>query len=104
MNPRPLISLALTMPMSSGAGCAAITIADAATAAAPRKCLIADSLPPPLPSQPRNRSCRLIVSNDIYLLRDTITAMSPIWFQILLTLADADRHGLAVMQDVLERT
>lgn len=30
--------------------------------------------------------------------------MSPIWFQILLTLADTDRHGLAVMQDVLERT
>jgi DNA-binding PadR family transcriptional regulator len=30
--------------------------------------------------------------------------MSPIWFQILLTLADADRHGLGVMQDVLERT
>lgn len=30
--------------------------------------------------------------------------MSPIWFQILLSLADADRHGLSVMQDVLERT
>ena len=30
--------------------------------------------------------------------------MSPIWFQILLTLADADRHGLGVMQDVLDRT
>jgi DNA-binding PadR family transcriptional regulator len=30
--------------------------------------------------------------------------MSPIWFQILLALADADRHGLAVMQDVLART
>jgi len=30
--------------------------------------------------------------------------MSPIFFQILLTLADADRHGLGVMQDVLERT
>lgn len=30
--------------------------------------------------------------------------MSPIWFQILLSLADADHHGLAVMQDVLERT
>ena len=30
--------------------------------------------------------------------------MSPIWFQILLTLADTDRHGLGVMQDVLERT
>ena len=30
--------------------------------------------------------------------------MSPIWFQILLSLADADRHGLAIMQDVLDRT
>jgi len=30
--------------------------------------------------------------------------MSPIWFQILLALADTDRHGLSVMQDVLERT
>lgn len=30
--------------------------------------------------------------------------MSPIWFQILLSLADADRHGLGIMQDVLDRT
>jgi DNA-binding PadR family transcriptional regulator len=30
--------------------------------------------------------------------------MSPIWFQILLALADADRHGIAIMQEVLERT
>lgn len=30
--------------------------------------------------------------------------MSPIWFQILLALADADRHGLGIMQEVLDRT
>lgn len=30
--------------------------------------------------------------------------MSPIWFQMLLALADADRHGLGIMQDVLDRT
>ena len=30
--------------------------------------------------------------------------MSPICFQILLALADADRHGLGIMQEVLERT
>src|SRR5262245_40791049 len=30
--------------------------------------------------------------------------LPPHWFQILLSLADADRHGLGVMNDVLERT
>lgn len=30
--------------------------------------------------------------------------MSPIWFQILLALADNDRHGLGIMQEVLDRT
>lgn len=30
--------------------------------------------------------------------------LKPHWFQILLTLADGDRHGLAIMEDVLERT
>lgn len=30
--------------------------------------------------------------------------MSPIWFQILLALADRDRHGLGIMQEVLDRT
>jgi DNA-binding PadR family transcriptional regulator len=30
--------------------------------------------------------------------------MSPIYFQILLALADSDRHGLGIMQEVLERT
>lgn len=30
--------------------------------------------------------------------------MSPIWFQILLALADHDRHGLGIMQEVLDRT
>jgi DNA-binding PadR family transcriptional regulator len=28
----------------------------------------------------------------------------PHWFQILLSLADDDRHGLGIMNDVLERT
>src|SRR5438093_340444 len=28
----------------------------------------------------------------------------PHWFQILLSLADEDRHGLGIMNDVLERT
>jgi DNA-binding PadR family transcriptional regulator len=30
--------------------------------------------------------------------------LSPHWFQILLSLADQDLHGLAIMNDVLERT
>jgi DNA-binding PadR family transcriptional regulator len=30
--------------------------------------------------------------------------LEPHWFQILLALADRDLHGLAVMNDVLERT
>jgi len=30
--------------------------------------------------------------------------LSPIAFHILLSLADADRHGIAVMEDVLQRT
>src|SRR5688500_12994447 len=31
-------------------------------------------------------------------------ALEPHWFQILLALADRDLHGLAIMNDVLERT
>jgi DNA-binding PadR family transcriptional regulator len=30
--------------------------------------------------------------------------LSPHWFQILLAVADQDRHGLGIMNDVLERT
>jgi DNA-binding PadR family transcriptional regulator len=30
--------------------------------------------------------------------------LEPHWFQILLALADCDLHGLAIMNDVLERT
>jgi len=30
--------------------------------------------------------------------------LKPHWFQILLALADRDLHGLAIMNDVLERT
>jgi DNA-binding PadR family transcriptional regulator len=30
--------------------------------------------------------------------------MSPIFFHILLALADGERHGLGIMQEVLERT
>ena len=30
--------------------------------------------------------------------------LPPHWFQILLSLADQDLHGLAIMNDVLERT
>lgn len=30
--------------------------------------------------------------------------LEPHWFQILLAVADDDRHGLAIMNDVLERT
>jgi DNA-binding PadR family transcriptional regulator len=32
------------------------------------------------------------------------TAIPPHWFQILLAVADQDRHGLGIMNDVLERT
>ena len=31
-------------------------------------------------------------------------SLPPHWFQILLSLADEDRHGLGIMHDVLERT
>ena len=31
-------------------------------------------------------------------------SLPPHWFQILLSLADDDRHGLGIMNDVLERT
>jgi DNA-binding PadR family transcriptional regulator len=31
-------------------------------------------------------------------------ALPPHWFQILLALADHERHGTAIMQEVLERT
>ena len=31
-------------------------------------------------------------------------ALPPHWFQILLALADRDRHGLGIMEDVLTRT
>ena len=31
-------------------------------------------------------------------------SLPPHWFQILLSLADRDLHGLAIMNDVLERT
>ena len=33
-----------------------------------------------------------------------LPALPPHWFQILLALADRDRHGLGVMNDVLDRT
>ena len=36
--------------------------------------------------------------------RQTFESLPPHWFQILLALADRDRHGLGVMNDVLERT
>ena len=32
------------------------------------------------------------------------SALPPHWFQILLSLADRDLHGLAIMNDVLDRT
>src|SRR5262249_31148217 len=33
-----------------------------------------------------------------------IPALPPHWFQILLALADQDRHGLGIMSEVLQRT
>lgn len=33
-----------------------------------------------------------------------MSALPPHWFQILLALADSERHGLGIMEDVLERT
>jgi DNA-binding PadR family transcriptional regulator len=33
-----------------------------------------------------------------------LPTLPPHWFQILLSLADRDLHGLAIMNDVLERT
>ena len=35
---------------------------------------------------------------------DRLIPLKPNWFHILLTLADGDRHGYAVMQEVAERT
>lgn len=34
----------------------------------------------------------------------TRAPLPPHWFQILLAVADQDRHGLGIMNDVLERT
>lgn len=34
----------------------------------------------------------------------TTIPLEPHWFQVLLALADRDLHGLAIMNDVLERT
>jgi len=36
--------------------------------------------------------------------RSEPSPLPPHWFQILLALADRDRHGLGVMHEVLERT
>jgi DNA-binding PadR family transcriptional regulator len=36
--------------------------------------------------------------------RPELPPLPPHWFQILLSLADQDLHGLAIMNDVLERT
>lgn len=33
-----------------------------------------------------------------------MAALPPHWFQILLALADSERHGLGIMEDVLDRT
>ena len=33
-----------------------------------------------------------------------VTVLPPHWFQILLALADEDRHGLAITKDVFART
>lgn len=35
---------------------------------------------------------------------ERLIPLKPNWFHILLTLADGDRHGYAVMQEVAERT
>lgn len=35
---------------------------------------------------------------------DARVPLPPHWFQILLSVADQDRHGLGIMNDVLERT
>ena len=35
---------------------------------------------------------------------DRSTALPPHWFQILLSIADEPRHGLAITDDVLERS
>lgn len=36
--------------------------------------------------------------------RDALTPLPPHWFQILLAVADQDRHGLGIMNEVLART
>jgi DNA-binding PadR family transcriptional regulator len=40
----------------------------------------------------------------VYTHRYKPVPLEPHWFQILLALADRDLHGLAIMNDVLERT
>jgi DNA-binding PadR family transcriptional regulator len=41
---------------------------------------------------------------DTYILFEINPIMKPHVFQVLLALADQDRHGLAIMRDVLDRT
>jgi DNA-binding PadR family transcriptional regulator len=38
------------------------------------------------------------------MIRRRTASLPPHWFQILLALADSERHGLAIMEDVLDRT
>lgn len=35
---------------------------------------------------------------------DDLLPLKPHWFHVLLSLADADQHGYAIMQEVLDRT
>jgi len=63
------------------------------------------------PSFFRPRLCNAHVYTDRYKLTGHAdqkptapVPLEPHWFQILLALADRDLHGLAIMNDVLERT
>ncbi len=42
--------------------------------------------------------------SDLYLEAQTFLPLPPATFHILLAVADADRHGYAIIQDVAERT
>jgi DNA-binding PadR family transcriptional regulator len=62
-----------------------------------------------LPTFPNCAASKASVYTDRYELTPMPTTkppapLEPHWFQILLTLADRDLHGLAIMNDVLERT
>ena len=46
----------------------------------------------------------LYIYQSIYMSAEDFLPLKPHWFHVLLSLADQDQHGYAIMQEVLDRT